>query len=132
MSGGDFSSGGTAAIREFEIGFDDQDVISVLISGWPRMGRDLIVAPRRTDGQGITHDGPTTPRVPRRHQDVRPRLVDPRHRHLTPKGPNRNAPVSRSNSAPNTLGESNRGMQSQSIAPSGAINAPVWQFDKKA
>ena len=30
------------------------------------------------------------------------------------------------------LGESNLGTQSQSIAPSGAINAPVWQSDRKA
>jgi hypothetical protein len=33
---------------------------------------------------------------------------------------------------PKTLGESNDGTQSQSIAPSGATSAPVWQFDRKA
>ena len=30
------------------------------------------------------------------------------------------------------LGESNRGTQSQSIAPSGATSAPVWQLERKA
>ena len=49
-----------------------------------------------------------------------------------PNGPNRNVPAPRSSSVPNTLGESKRGMHSQSIAPSGATNAPVWQSDKKA
>jgi hypothetical protein len=38
----------------------------------------------------------------------------------------------RSSRLPNTLGESNRGTQSQSIDPSGATSAPVWQFDKNA
>jgi hypothetical protein len=30
------------------------------------------------------------------------------------------------------LGESKAGAQSQSTAPSGAINAPVWQFERNA
>ena len=30
------------------------------------------------------------------------------------------------------LGASNRGTQSQSIAPSGATRAPVWQLERKA
>ena len=30
------------------------------------------------------------------------------------------------------LGASNRGTQSQSIAPSGATSAPVWQLDRNA
>ena len=34
--------------------------------------------------------------------------------------------------APNTLGESKRGTHSQSIAPSGATSAPVWQLDRNA
>jgi hypothetical protein len=33
---------------------------------------------------------------------------------------------------PNTLGASKRGTHSQSIAPSGATSAPVWQSDRKA
>ena len=48
------------------------------------------------------------------------------------KGPKRKLPASRSSRLPNTLGESKRGTQSQSTAPSGAINAPVWQSDRKA
>jgi hypothetical protein len=47
-------------------------------------------------------------------------------------GPKRKNPASRSSKLPKMLGESKRGTQSQSIAPSGAINAPVWQFDKNA
>ena len=49
-----------------------------------------------------------------------------------PNGPKRRNPASRSSRLPNTLGESNRGMQSQSIAPSAATSAPVWQFERNA
>ncbi len=49
-----------------------------------------------------------------------------------PNGPSRNTPASRSSSAPNTLGESNRGTHSQSTPPSAATSAPVWQSDRKA
>ena len=51
---------------------------------------------------------------------------------LTPNGPSRKEPAWRSSSVPNTLGESKRGTQSQSIDPSGATSAPVWQLDRKA
>ena len=51
---------------------------------------------------------------------------------LMPNGPSRKEPASRSSSVPNTLGESKRGTHSQSIAPSGATSAPVWQFDRNA
>ena len=51
---------------------------------------------------------------------------------LMPNGAKRKAPAWRSSSVPNTLGESKRGTHSQSIAPSGAISAPVWQLDRKA
>ena len=50
---------------------------------------------------------------------------------LIPKGPKRKAPFWRSSRAPKTLGESNRGTQSQSTAPSGATRAPVWQLERK-
>ncbi len=49
-----------------------------------------------------------------------------------PKGPRRNDPAWRSSRVPNTLGESKRGTHSQSIEPSGATSAPVWQLDKNA
>ena len=49
-----------------------------------------------------------------------------------PNGPIRNEPAPRSSSVPNTLGASKRGTHSQSIAPSGATSAPVWQSDRKA
>ena len=49
-----------------------------------------------------------------------------------PNGPSRKAPAPRSNSDPKTLAESNDGTQSQSIAPSGATRAPVWQLERKA
>jgi len=51
---------------------------------------------------------------------------------LIPNGAKRKKPAWRSSRLPNTLGESNRGTQSQSIAPSGATRAPVWQFERKA
>ena len=51
---------------------------------------------------------------------------------LIPNGPSRNKPAPRSSSDPNTLGESKRGTHSQSIAPSGATSAPVWQSDRNA
>ena len=51
---------------------------------------------------------------------------------LIPNGPSRKEPAWRSSSVPNTLGESKRGTQSQSIEPSGATSAPVWQLDRKA
>ena len=41
-------------------------------------------------------------------------------------------PAWRSSRFPNTLGESNRGTQSQSTEPSGATSALVWQLDRKA
>src|SRR5436305_4717324 len=49
-----------------------------------------------------------------------------------PNGPNRKDPAPRSRRVPNTLGESNRGTHSQSMLPSGATNAPVWQFERNA
>src|SRR3954465_13254869 len=51
---------------------------------------------------------------------------------LRPNGPRRKQPASRSSSMPNTLGESNDGTHSRSIAPSGATSAPVWQSDRNA
>jgi hypothetical protein len=51
---------------------------------------------------------------------------------LIPNGANLNVPAPRSSRLPNTLGESNRGTQSQSIAPSGATSAPVWQLEMNA
>jgi hypothetical protein len=49
---------------------------------------------------------------------------------LMPKGPTRNEPASRSRSVPKTLGASKDGTQSQSIEPSGATSAPVWQLER--
>ena len=49
-----------------------------------------------------------------------------------PYGPSRKNPASRSSRLPKTLGESNAGTQSQSIAPSAATSAPVWQFERNA
>src|SRR3954452_24383826 len=49
-----------------------------------------------------------------------------------PNGPTRKNPAWRSSSVPNTLGESKAGTHSQSIAPSGATSAEVWQFDRNA
>lgn len=49
-----------------------------------------------------------------------------------PNGANRKNPAWRSSRLPNTLGASNRGTQSQSIAPSGATSAPVWQLERNA
>jgi hypothetical protein len=49
-----------------------------------------------------------------------------------PNGPSRNMPAWRSSSVPNTLGESKRGTQSQSIEPSGATSALVWQSERNA
>ena len=49
-----------------------------------------------------------------------------------PKGPSRKLPAPRSSSEPNTLAESKRGTHSQSIAPSGATSAPVWQSERNA
>ena len=51
---------------------------------------------------------------------------------LMPNGPKRKNPASRSSRLPNTLGASKHGTHSQSIAPSGATSAPVWQFDRNA
>jgi hypothetical protein len=50
---------------------------------------------------------------------------------LMPNGATPKMPASRSRRLPNTLGESKRGTQSQSIAPSGATRAPVWQLEMK-
>src|SRR3954468_15595951 len=49
-----------------------------------------------------------------------------------PNGPSRKLPPWRSSRLPNTLGESKLGTHSQSIAPSGATSAPVWQSDRNA
>ena len=51
---------------------------------------------------------------------------------LIPNGPKRKPPAWRSSSEPNTLGASKRGTHSQSIVPSGATKAPVWQSERKA
>ena len=51
---------------------------------------------------------------------------------LIPNGASRKKPASRSSRLPKMLGESKAGTQSQSIAPSAATSAPVWQFERKA
>ncbi len=51
---------------------------------------------------------------------------------LIPNGAKRKKPAPRSSRLPNTLGESKLGTHSQSIAPSGATSAPVWQFERNA
>src|SRR3954452_20737630 len=51
---------------------------------------------------------------------------------VIPKGAKRKNPASRSSRLPKTLGESKLGTQSQSIAPSGATRAPVWQSERNA
>src|SRR3954469_22166795 len=51
---------------------------------------------------------------------------------LRPKGPSRKLPAWRSSSVPKTLGASKLGTHSQSIAPSGATSALVWQSDRNA
>jgi hypothetical protein len=50
---------------------------------------------------------------------------------MIPFGANRNWPAERSRIAPKTEGESKRGTQSHSTAPSGAMSADVWQSDRK-
>ena len=49
-----------------------------------------------------------------------------------PNGPEPERAGLRSSSVPKTLGESKRGTHSQSIAPSGATSAPVWQLERNA
>ncbi len=49
-----------------------------------------------------------------------------------PKGAKRKYPAWRSSRLAKTLGASKRGTHSQSMAPSGATSAPVWQSDRKA
>src|SRR3954447_11292256 len=51
---------------------------------------------------------------------------------LKPNGPKRKLPAPRSSSEPKTLGASKLGTHSQSTDPSGAIRAPVWQFERNA
>ena len=51
---------------------------------------------------------------------------------LIPNGAKRKKPAPRSSRLPNTLGESKLGTHSQSIAPSGATSAPVWQLERNA
>ena len=51
---------------------------------------------------------------------------------LMPNGPRRNQPPWRSSRLPKMLGESKRGTQSQSIEPSGATSALVWQLERNA
>jgi hypothetical protein len=51
---------------------------------------------------------------------------------LIPNGAKRKKPAWRSSRFPKTLGESKDGKQSQSIAPSAATSAPVWQLDRNA
>ena len=51
---------------------------------------------------------------------------------LIPNGAKRKKPASRSSRLPKMLGESKEGTQSQSIAPSAATSAPVWQSERNA
>jgi hypothetical protein len=51
---------------------------------------------------------------------------------LIPNGAKRNVPAPRSRRLAKTLGESNFGTHNQSIPPSGATRAPVWQSERKA
>ena len=61
-----------------------------------------------------------------------PRIGDPApdFKALTTHGEIQFNSAPRSSTEPKTLGESKRGTQSHSIAPSGATRAPVWQSER--
>ena len=53
----------------------DQQVLGVVVGRRPRVRRDRVLALPRAHGQRVADDDPAARRVPRRLEDVRPRLV---------------------------------------------------------
>ena len=109
-----------------------QRVVGIVVRGRARVRRDLVLVIPWPHRQRVANDDPSGRRLPRRHEHVRPGLVARADGWLMPKGPNRKNPAWRSSRLAKTLGESKAGTHSQSIDPSGATSAPVWQFERNA
>ena len=110
-----------------------QEVIGVLIGRRPGVWGDQIETAGGADRQGVTHHHPAGRRLPGGEQGVGPGLIDPgAEGTLIPKGAKRKEPASRSSRLPKMLGASKLGTQSQSIEPSGATRALVWQSERNA
>ena len=110
-----------------------EEVPGVLVGGRPGVRGDHVVVPAGAQDEGVAHDRPAGLRVPRRDDACScPARSDARRAPGARTGASRKLPASRSSRLPNTLGESKRGAQSQSIDPSGATSAPVWQSERNA
>jgi len=99
---------------------------------WPGVGCHRVLRVRRAHDQCIGHGHPTRPGTPRGLHDIRSRQIGRALGWSIPYGANRKLPACRSRRLAKMLGESNAGTQSQSTVPSGAISAPVWQWDRNA
>ena len=64
-----------------------EHMVGVVVGGRPRMRCDLVLVIPGADCQSVTDKNPARRRFPRRHQDVRARLVDPRCRVVNAEGP---------------------------------------------
>ena len=64
-----------------------QEVIGVVVGGRPGVRRDLVLGLPWTHRQRVADQDPARRRLPRRREDVRAGLVDPRGRVVDPEGP---------------------------------------------
>src|SRR5258706_12155261 len=62
-------------------------MVSVVGGGRPGVRRDLVLVITRANRQRVADENPAGRRLPRRGQDVRARLVDPRRGVVDPEGP---------------------------------------------
>ena len=62
-----------------------QHMIAVVVDRRPGMRGDLVLAELGAHGQGVAHEDPSGRRLPRRRQDVRPRLVHARGGDVDPE-----------------------------------------------
>ncbi len=109
-----------------------EQVVGVLVSGGTGVRRDEILAATRPQDQRLAHDRPAGRGLPGREQDVGSGLIAASRRHVDPERAEAKAAGLAVEQRAEHAGASKRGTHSQSIVPSGATSAPVWQSDRKA
>ena len=109
-----------------------EHVVGVVVGRRPRVRRHRVLVIPGTERERVSDDGPARRRLPGRLEDVRPRQVGPCRRVGDPERAEAEEARFAVEEAAEDAGSVEGGMHSQSIAPSGATSAPVWQSDRKA
>ena len=107
-----------------------QHVIAVAVGRRPGVRGDRVLVLSRAHRQRVANDAHSRRRVPRRDEGVRRRLIDAGGRDVDPEGRQPEGACLTVEERAEHAGRVEPGTHSQSIEPSGATSAPVWQFER--